>query len=159
MSLQNLVQDVKTRVSDINTRRHKAAKVSLDSLRQANQIVVDQAQALLASQKATSKDLLASAKSGLSKARADGLKAVLAAPASYLPARDKLNAAVADARVAFTKTYDGLTKVAKDGYAAVRKENTSETVKKAARKVGTTTKKAATKASKAVKVTAVEAKA
>ncbi|TAM12298.1 MAG: hypothetical protein EPN72_05575 [Nevskiaceae bacterium] len=159
MNLQTLVADVKSRAQQLNARGQKVAKVSLDSLKQANQIVVDRSHTLLDTQAATSRSLLESARAGFTKARNDGVKAVLAAPTSYLPARDKFTTLLTDTRSALTQTRDELVKVAKNGYSAATHEDVATKVKKAASKVTRTAKKSAGKATKAAKAAVAEVKA
>lgn len=159
MNLQTLVADVKSRAQQLNARGQKVAKISLDSLKQANQIVVDRSHTLLELQLATSKSLLESAKAGLTKARHDGVKAVLAAPTSYLPARDKLASLLADTRTALTETHAELVKVAKDGYSTATRQDVATKVRKAASKTTRSAKKSASKVTKAAQAASAELKA
>lgn len=146
MNVQSAVEDAKSRAQQIRERGQKVASVSLDSFKQANQIIVDRSQSLFSEHKATSKDLFESAKFGFSKARADGFKAVLSAPVGYLPPRDKWYSLLNDTRSAFSDASGELVKIAKSGYDAATRESAPAKAKKVARKATTKAKKTARKA-------------
>lgn len=158
MNLQNVVEEVKGRVEDLSSQGQKAAKLSINTLKQANEIVVDSVQSLLKGHTDAARDLLASAKSGFDKARADGVKAVVSAPTSYLPPRAKLIDILNDSRSIFVKTSDDLLKLVKDGYASFNSDvdTAAATVKKSASKARASASKAAGKAVKSVKAAAAK---
>ncbi|MDN5925314.1 MAG: hypothetical protein L0H70_10000 [Xanthomonadales bacterium] len=159
MNLQNTLDDVKSRAQQLRERGQNVANASRDSLKQANQIVVDRTQSLFGDHKATSKALFESAKSGFAKARADGVKAVLAAPAGYLPPRDKWENLLNDTRATFKVARSELSQVAQDGYNAATGKSAPAKAKKVARKATTKAKKTAKKASARVSKAAKEASA
>jgi hypothetical protein len=150
MSLQTVVDDVKVRVENLTAQGQKLAQISLDTLKQANGVVVDKFQALVSTQTEAAKDLFSSAKTGFEKARADGLKAVAAAPISYLPPKDKLVTVFNDTVELFSGAGDELYKTFKSGFTTIQTELTGKPVVKKA-------KAAAKRATKAVRKTAAKA--
>lgn len=157
MNLQSVVDDVKGRFEGLTSQGQKAAKVSLDTLKQANEVVVDSVQSLVKGNADAAKDLFSSAKSGFDKARADGVKAVVSAPTSYLPPRDKFVGVLKDSRSIVIKTSDDLVKLVKEGYSSINGDidDVAKEVKASARKTASkarsTASKTAKKASKTVK--------
>jgi hypothetical protein len=150
MSLQTVVDDVKVRVESLSAQGQKLAQISLDTLKQANGIVVDKFQALVNAQSDAAKDLYASAKTGLEKARADGLKAVASAPISYLPPKDKLVTVFNDTVSLLTGTGEELYNTFKTGFGSAKTELTAKPVikkvKAAAKKTAKSVRKTAAKA-------------
>lgn len=156
MNLQSVVDEMKGRVESLSSQSQKAAKLSIDTFKQANEIVVDSVQSLIKGQSDAAKDLLASAKSGFEKARVDGVKAVISAPTSYLPPREKLADALTESRKLVVKTSDDLVKLMKDGYASFNSDvdAAAAEVKKTVRKARSSAAKATSKATKSVKAAA-----
>jgi hypothetical protein len=150
MSLQTVVDDVKVRVESLTAQGQKLAQISLDTLKQANGIVADKFQALVSTQTDAAKELFASAKSGLEKARVDGIKAVASAPISYLPPKDKLVTVFNDTVTLISGTSEELYHTFKSGFGTAKNELTGKPVTK---KV----KAAAKKTVKAVRKTAAKA--
>lgn len=149
MNLQTVVDDVKGRVETLTSQSQKVAQISLDTLKQVNEIVVDKFQALLKTETAAAKDLFSAAKTGLDKARADGLKAVASAPISYLPERSKLVTVYNDTVTLITDTGEKVYQTFKTGFTTIQGELKGETVEvegeAAPVKKAKTTKKAGTK--------------
>ncbi len=159
MSLQSVVDDVKGRVEAIGAHGQEVVKISVETLKQANTLVVDSFHALLKDHSATAKDIYSSAKSGFEKAKADGFKAVVTDPIAYLPSTDKLIDALNGTVSTFSKTGDELLKTVKSGFESVQSQLTGKpvVVKKAtaaAKSAAKSVKKAATGAKKQVKAAA-----
>ena len=150
MSIQTVVDDVKGRVETLTTQGQKVAQISLDTLKQTSEIVVDKFQALVKTESEAAKELYASAKLGLDKAIADGLKAVAAAPISYLPPKDKFVTVYTDTVTLVSATGEELYKTLKTGFSSIQAEILGEApvkkVKAAAKKATGAVKKAAAKA-------------
>ncbi len=153
MNLQTVVDDVKGRVEGLTNQSQKVVKVSLNTLKQANEVVTDNVRSLFKGNTDVAKDLFSSAKAGFDKARADGVKAVVAAPISYLPPRDKVLDAFKDSRSIVVKTSDDLVKLVKEGISAINGdiEEVATEVKKTASKARATASKTVKKATKTVK--------
>ena len=149
MSLQTVVDDVKGRVETLTSQSQKVAQISLDTLKQTGEIVVDKLQELVKTESEAAKELYASAKLGLDKAIADGLKAVAAAPISYLPPKDKFVTVYTDTVTLVTATSDQVYKTLKTGFSSIQAELKGEAapvvkkVKTAAKKATGAVKKAA----------------
>ena len=148
MSLQTVVDDVKGRVETLTTQGQKVAQISLDTLKQTGEIVVDKLQELVKTESEAAKELYAAAKLGLDKAIADGLKAVAAAPISYLPPKDKFVTVYTDTVTLVSTTGDELYKTLKTGFSSIQAELKGEApvvkkVKTAAKKATGAVKKAA----------------
>jgi hypothetical protein len=150
MSLQTVVDDVKVRVESLTAQGQKLAHISLDTLKQANGIVVDKFQTLVSTQTDAAKELFASAKTGLEKARVDGLKAVASAPISYLPPKDKLVTVFTDTVTLISDTGEELLHTFKTGFGTAKSELSGKPVVKKA-------KAAAKKAAKSVRKTVSKA--
>jgi hypothetical protein len=148
MSLQTVVADMKGRVETLTAQGQKAAQISLDTLKQANIVVLGGFQTLVKDQTTVAKDIYASAKSALEKAKADGFKAVASKPVDYLPPKDKLLDAFASTRTLAVKTGDELYKTVKTGFGAVQSEFSGE-VAKVQKKAKTATRSATRKVKKA----------
>jgi hypothetical protein len=151
MSLQTVVEDVKGRVETLTAQGQKVAQISLDTLKQTGEIVADKFQALVKTESEAAKELYAAAKLGLDKARADGIKAVAAAPIGYLPPKDKFVTVYTDTVTIVSKTGDELYKTLKTGFSSIQAEfkGTPAPVKKvkaATKKAAGAVKKAAAKA-------------
>jgi predicted SnoaL-like aldol condensation-catalyzing enzyme len=153
MSLETVVNDVKGRLETVGAQAQDVAEISLDTLKQANQIVVKGAQGLFKTHADTVKVVFDATKTSFEKALADGLKAVAADPVSYVPAgREPIVAAFNETVDTFTKTGEKLVKVIKKGYETVAATIAGEpvvvkqvksTARKAVRKTTAAAKKAA----------------
>jgi hypothetical protein len=152
MSLQTVVDDVKGRVETLTNQGQKVAQISFDTLKHTGEIAADKFQALLKTQTEAAKGIYADAKAGLDKARADGLKAVSAAPISYLPAKDKFVTVYNETVTLVSDAGDELYKAIKSGFETIQAEFKGEVVKvekkvkTAAKKATGAVKKAASKA-------------
>ncbi|MBL6750418.1 MAG: hypothetical protein ISP90_07835 [Nevskia sp.] len=122
MSLQNIVEDVKVRVGSLTAHSQKVAQISLDTIKHANGIVADKFQVLVKTETTAAKDLLSSARSALDKAKADGLRAVAAAPVGYLPPREKFVTVFNRTASVLGDTGDELYKTFKLGFATIQGE-------------------------------------
>lgn len=149
MSLQTVVDDVKGRVETLTTQGQKVAQISLDTLKQTGEIAADKFQALVKTQTEAAKGIYADAKAGFDKARADGLKAVSAAPVSYLPQKDKFVTVYNETVTLVSNAGDELYKALKTGFDSIQAEIKGEAapvvkkVKAAAKKATGAAKKAA----------------
>jgi len=115
MNFQSVVEDVKGRVETLGAQGQQAAKISLETVRQVNTIVVDSIQGLIKDNSSTARDFFTSAKSGFEKAKADGFKAVASDPIAYLPSTEKFAAALNETISHLSKTGDELFKTLKSG--------------------------------------------
>lgn len=150
MNIETIVTEVKGRLETVGAQAQDVAEISLDTLKKANQIVVNSAQGLFKSHSDTIKVVFDATKTSFEKALTDGLKAVAADPVSYLPAnRDPIVAAFNDTVTTVTKTGEKLAKVIKSGYSEVSSKfgaTPVKTVRTAARKTVRKTTAAARKA-------------
>lgn len=152
MTLQSVVNDLKTRVDTLASQGQEVAKGLPDTFKQANEVLVSGVQTLVKTETETAKDLLAVAKASFEKARTDGLKAVAADPISYLPAKGKFISAFNETVELVSKTGDelyktfktGLTPAVKTAAAANESDAVAKTSKPASKKK-TTVKKTSSK--------------
>lgn len=146
MSVESIVDDVKGRVEPIVNKGQEVAKLSLETFKEANQVVVDGVQELVKVQVEAGKDLVSEVQSSFDKARIDGVKAVASAPVEYLPeSRDRIADAFRSSRDLVNGKSDEFVKIVKKGYEGVSAKINGEEVKpkKPARK--TAAKKPAAK--------------
>lgn len=122
MSLQTIVEDVRVRVESFTAHGQKVAQIYLDTLKSANGIVTDTFHTLVKTETDAAKELFSSAKSGLDKAKADGLRAVATAPVSYLPPREKLFTPFNRTVSLLGDTGDELYKTFKSGFVSIQGE-------------------------------------
>jgi hypothetical protein len=148
MSLQTVVDDVKGRVETLTTQGQKVAQISFDTLKQTGEIVADKFQAFVKTETEAAKGIYADAKAGFDKAVADGIKAVAAAPVSYLPPREKFVTVYNETVTLVSNTGDELYKALKSGFDSIQAEIKGEVVK-VEKKVKTAAKKATGAAKKA----------
>lgn len=153
MNFETVVNDVKGRLETVGAQAQDVAQISLETLKQANQIVVEGVQAVIKTNADTAKVLFDTTKTSFDKAIADGLKAVAAAPVSYLPAgREPIVSAFNDTVSTVTKTGEELVKVIKSGYETVAAKIAGEpVVVKKVKAAAKTTKKAVKKTTAAAK--------
>lgn len=150
MDFETVVSEVKGRLETVGGHAQDVAEISLQTLKQANKIVVSSAQDLFKTHADTIKVVFESTKTSFEKAIADGLKAVAANPVSYIPdSREPIVAAFNDTVGTVTKTGEKLAKVIKSGYEDVAAKFNGTTAK-ATRSVRKTTRKATSAAKKAV---------
>lgn len=153
MNLQSVVED-------LTSQGQKAARVSYNTIKQANEVVFDGVQSLYQENTSFAKNLYSSAKAGFEKARADGVKAVVSSPISYLPPSDKFFDAFKDSRSIVINTGDDLLKLVKAGYASLvdELEDLAADAKSHARSGKTDTRARAKKASAEVEKVARKAR-
>lgn len=151
MSLQSVVEDVKGRVETISGHGQKVAEISIDSLKQAGDVVVGGYKSLVSDNTAAAKEIYSAAVTSFEKAKTDGLKAVAADPISYLPTTDTLTAPFSQTVTVVSRTGEELYKVVKTGVETIQAQLTGKPVvlAKAEKAVKSTTKKAAASVKKA----------
>jgi hypothetical protein len=144
MNFEKAVKEVQGTIETVGERSQVVAKVSLKTLKAANEIVVEGVQDIVALQTAAAKDLYSASKQSFDKAVAAGLVAVVKAPVEYIPdGRTTIVGAFNDTVETVTKTGEKLVKVAKTGYQGISasiqgKRTHKATAKKAVRKVAAT---------------------
>ena len=143
MNIEKAVKEVQDRLETVGERSQDVAKVSLKTLKAANEIVVGGVQDIVAVQTAAAKDLYTVGKQSFDKAVAAGLVAVVKAPVEYLPdGRQTIVGAFNETVETVTKTGEKLAKVAKSGYegiaASIQGKQIRKPARKAARKVAAT---------------------
>jgi len=151
MSLQSVVEDVKGRVETLSGHGQKVAEISIDSLKQAGDVVVGGYKSLVSDNTAAAKEIYSAAVSSFEKAKTDGLKAVAADPISYLPTTDTLTAPFSQTVTVVSRTGEELYKVVKTGVETIQAQLTGKpaVVAKAEKAVKAMTKKAAASVKKA----------
>lgn len=138
MTFEKAVKEVQDRLETVGERSQDVAKVSLKTLKAANEIVIEGVQDIVTAQTAAAKDLYTAGKQSFDKAVAAGLVAVVKAPVEYLPeGRETIVGAFNETVDTLTKTGEKLVKVAKTGY-----EHVTLTIKGKSLKKATRTKKA-----------------
>ena len=144
MTFEKAVKEVQDRLETVGERSQDVAKVSLKTLKAANEIVIAGVQDIVTAQAAAAKDLFAASKQSIDKAVAAGLVAVVKSPIEYLPeGKDTIVGAFNETVETITKTGEKLVKVAKNGYVGVAasiqgKRTARATAKKAVRKTAAT---------------------
>lgn len=158
MNVETIVTDVKERVEPVFNKGQDVATLTFETVKQANQIVLEGVQELVKTNVEAGKDLFSAAQVSFEKAKTDGVKAVAAKPVEYLPAgKDRVLAAYNDSVAVVTKTSEELVKVWKKGYGDVSAVITgTPSVSVAAKKAKTTVKKTAKKAAGAAKKAAAQ---
>lgn len=132
MNVEKVVNEVKDRLETVGERSQDAAKVSLKTLKAANEIVIAGVQDIVTAQTAAAKDLYAVSKQSFDKAVAAGLVAVVKSPVEYLPdGRDTIIGAFNETVETVTKTGEKLVKVVKTGYEGVTKTLAGKPIRKA----------------------------
>jgi hypothetical protein len=127
MNIETVVSDVKDRLQVAGTRAQGVADVSVNTLKQAGDIVVNGVQGLVKTHSEAAVDLIDLSKASFQKVRTDGLKAVVANPIEYLPdGRDAVITAFNETLTTVTKTGEELGKVFKTGYEGVAATLTGE---------------------------------
>lgn len=144
MTFEKAVKEVQGRLETVGERSQDVAKVSLKTLKAANQIVIAGVQNIVTAQTAAAKDLYAASKQSFDKAVAAGLVAVVKSPIEYLPeGKDTIVGAINETVETLTKTGEKLVKVAKNGYEGVAaslqgKRTARATARKSVRKTAAT---------------------
>jgi hypothetical protein len=144
MNIEKAVKEVQDRLETVGERSQVVAKVSLKTLKAANEIVIAGVQDIVTVQTAAAKDLYAVSKQSFDKAVAAGLVAVVKAPVEYIPdGRETVVGAFTDTIDTVTKTGEKLAKVAKSGYQGIAasiqgKRTAKATARKTVRKVAAT---------------------
>ncbi|MEQ9011229.1 phasin family protein [Algiphilus sp.] len=164
MNFETVVNDVKTRVEDVSNRAQNVAELSLETAKKANGIVVPTMQNIFEKQTSAARELFESGRTSFIKVRNDGLKAVAANPADYLPAGrtvvvDAFSASVDLTTKAGTELAEVLRKAYEDALASINgKKVAKPAAKKTARKASsarkTASKSTAAKKSAATKTSA-----
>lgn len=133
MNFEKAVNEVKDRLETVGERSQGAAKVSLKTLKAANEIVIAGVQDIVTAQTAAAKDLYQAGKQSFDKAVAAGLVAVVKSPIEYLPeGRDTIIGAFNETVDTVTKTGEKLVKVVKTGYEGVSRTLAGKPLRKAA---------------------------
>ncbi|MBY8966301.1 phasin family protein [Algiphilus sp.] len=164
MNFETVVNDVKTRVEDVSNRAQNVAELSLETAKKANGIVVPTMQNIFEKQTSAARELFESGRTSFIKVRNDGLKAVAANPADYLPAGrtvvvDAFSASVDLTTKAGTELAEVLRKAYEDALASINgKKVAKPAAKKTARKASSA-RKTASKSTAAKKSAATKASA
>lgn len=149
MTFDKAVKEVEKTLETVGERSQDVAKVSLKTLKAANEIVISGVQDIVTAQTAAAKDLYSASKHSFDKAVAAGLVAVVKSPIDYVPeGKDTIVGAFNETVETLTKTGEKLVKVAKSGYEGVAasiqgKRTARATAKKSVRKVAATAAAAA----------------
>lgn len=142
--LETVTKEVQGTLETVGERSQNVAKVSVKTLKAANEIVISGVQDIVTAQAAAAKDLYAAGKTSFEKATAAGLVAVVKSPIEYLPeGKDTIVGAFNETVDTLAKTGTKLVKVAKSGYEGVAasiqgKRTAKATAKKSVRKVAAT---------------------
>ena len=151
MSVETIVNDVKTRADVVVTRGQEVLGAGVETLKAANTIVVEGVQELVQTNVSAGKELSTLIQASVSKAKTDGIKAVAANPVAYLPeGKTTVVGAYNDSLKIVTKTGDELAKTLKSGVETITAKIQGEApvvakAKKATKKTVTKAKKAAKK--------------
>ena len=131
MTFDKAVKEVQETLETVGERSQDVAKVSLKTLKAANEIVISGVQDIVTAQTAAAKDLYSASKQSFDKAVADGLVAVVKSPIDYVPeGKDTIVGAFNETVDTFAKTGEKLAKVVKTGY-----EDVAATIQGKAKKV------------------------
>lgn len=135
MKFEKAVTEVKDRLETVGEQAQDVAKVSLKTLKAANEIVIDGVTTLVATHTGAAKELFTTGKQSFDKAVAAGLVAVAKSPVAYIPdGRDTIVGAFNETVTTVTKTGEKLVKVVKAGYEGVSATITGKQAKKARKK-------------------------
>ncbi len=153
MNVQNLVTDLSSKVEKFATTGQEAAVIGFDTLKSANDIVVETVQVLVKTNADAGVALFGEAKTSFEKATTDGFKAVISNPIAYIPATTPAVDAFNTTVKTLSETGAELAKTFEGGYTSIVAKFNGETV------IVAKAKKAAAPAVKAVKVAAKKVKA
>lgn len=156
MSIETIVNDVKSRADVVVSRGQEAVEIGVETLKAANTIVVEGVQALVETNVAAGKELASLVQASLDKAKTDGLKAVAGNPVAYLPeGKSTVINAYSESVKVVSKTGDELAKTLKSGVENIAARIQGEKlVAKAKKTVRKTAKKASAKTRKLAKAVA-----
>ncbi|MBI2383004.1 MAG: phasin family protein [Gammaproteobacteria bacterium] len=148
MNIETVVNDVKGRLEVVGTRAQGAAEASIETLKLANDVLLNGVQGVVKTQTEAGKALFEAGKASFEKAKTAGLVAVVQNPIEYLPeGKDTIVGAFDETVKIATKTGEELVKVVKTGYETVAAKVAGKTTAKRAKAAGgkrkTTAKKAA----------------
>lgn len=153
--LETVGEQVKDRLELAGEQAQDVAKLSIETLKAANDVVIAAVQTLVKTHTDAAKDLFTAGKQNLDKAFSAGLLAVATNPIEYIPdGRDTIVGAFNDTVETFTKTGVKLVKVVKNGYEDVAATFTGKPVRKAKSAGRKTVRKAARKATVAINAAA-----
>lgn len=131
MNFEKAVNEVKGRIETVGEQAQDVAKVSFETLKAANDVVISGVQGLVETHTEAAKDLYTAGKQSFDKAVAAGLLAVVTNPIEYLPeGRETIVDAFNDTVTVFTKTGEKLVKVVKSGYEDVAASFNGKPVRK-----------------------------
>ena len=116
MNIESTVKTVKTRATVLSARGQNLARISFKTLCEANDIVVEGVQALIKGNTEAARELFEQTRTGVDRARADGVRAVFNAPLHYLPPRKEIVGVLADQRKTVVKTGEDLFKLVRKGF-------------------------------------------
>jgi hypothetical protein len=142
--LETVTKEVQGTLEAVGERSQGVAKVSLKTIKAANEIVISGVQDIVTAQTAAAKDLFAASKQSFDKAVAAGLVAVVKSPVEYIPeGKDTIVGAFNETIETIAKTGEKLVKIAKNGYVGVSatiqgKPQRKATVRKVVRKTAAT---------------------
>lgn len=154
MSLETIVNDVKTRADVVVARGQEVVEVSVETLKSANTIVIESVHALVETNVSAGKELASLVQASFEKAKTDGIKAIAADPVAYLPeGKSTVVTAYTDSVKVVTKAGDDLAKTLKTGVETItaKIQGKPAVVAKAKKAVKKATKTAVSKAKKAAK--------
>jgi len=120
MAIQDLFNDVKTRVDSARKQTQDALKAYRDASKKAVNVVTDNARDLAKTETEAAKDIYAAAKASFDKARKDGVRQVASKPTEYVPAsRERIVSAYKETIDLLVKTGNELSDVVSKGYKSV----------------------------------------
>ncbi|MGH8446635.1 MAG: phasin family protein [Solimonas sp.] len=151
MSVETIVNDVKSRADVVVTRGQEALEAGVETLKAANTIVVEGVQELVQTNVSAGKELSTLVQASVSKVKTDGIKAVASNPIAYLPeGKATVVGAYSESIKIVSKTGDELAKTLKSGVETISAKIQGQApvvvkAKKAATKTVSKAKKAAKK--------------
>lgn len=150
MAIQELFNDVGTRVESARKHSREAFAAYVDTQKKALDVLSGNARTLAKTEIGAAKEVYAAAKASFDKARVDGIRQVADQPRAYLPAgRQTLVSTYRETLDLLAKTGDELSTVVGKGYRNVRDKLTGRkpAARKTAakRKTATGTRKGATR--------------
>lgn len=165
MAIQNIINDVKTRVENARKPYREAFKAYVDVQKKALNVVSSGVQSLAKTETNAAKDVFAAARASFDKARKDGVRQVASQPQAYVPeSRDRIVSAYKETIDLLVKTGNELGDVVTKGYnnvfnkltgkAAPKKSGGSTAKKRANGKSSTASKSSGAKKSTASKSSA-----
>lgn len=116
MNIESTVKTVKARANTLSARGQNVARISFKTLSEANGVVIEGVQALFKGNTEAVREIIEQTRTGVDKARADGVRAVIGAPLQYLPPRKEFIGVLVDNRNAVVKTGEDLIKLMRKGF-------------------------------------------